>query len=80
MGYKTETHRHRPQCGGHQREGVGGRKGKGGQTCGDGRWLDLGGGHTVQYTDHVPQKPTLETYGLLLANVTPINLIEKLKQ
>ena len=42
VGYKTETHRHRQQCGGYQRKGVGGVKGKGGQIYGDGRQLDLG--------------------------------------
>ena len=41
--------------------------------------LTLGGGHTMQYTDHVSQKSTLETYITLLANVTPINLIKKNK-
>ena len=39
--------------------------------------LTLGGGHTVQYTGHVSQKCTLETYIILLTNVTPINLMEK---
>ena len=34
--------------------------------------LTLGGEHTVQYTDHVSQKCTLE---IILTNVTPINLI-----
>ena len=38
--------------------------------------LALGGGHTMQYTDHVTQKCTLETYIILLNNVTPINLIQ----
>ena len=38
MGYKTETHRHRKQYGGYQRESVGGIvKGKGGQIYGDKR-------------------------------------------
>ena len=37
--------------------------------------LTLGGGHTVQYTDLVPQKCIciLETYKILLTNVTSIN-------
>ena len=38
--------------------------------------LNLGGGHTMQYTDHVSEKYTLETYMILLTNVTPINLIK----
>ena len=32
--------------------------------------LTLGDGHTMQYTDHVSQKCTLETYMTLLTNVT----------
>ena len=42
VGYKTETHRHRQQCGGYQRKGVGGVKGKGGQIYGCVRWFDFG--------------------------------------
>ena len=30
--------------------------------------LTLGGGHTVQYIDHISQKCTLETYIILLTN------------
>ena len=41
--------------------------------------LTLGGGHTMQHTDHVSQKFTLETHMVLLTNVTPINLIKKNK-
>ena len=37
--------------------------------------MTLGGGHTLQYTDHVSQNCTLETYIILLTNATPINLI-----
>ena len=37
--------------------------------------LTLGGGHTMQYTDHVSQKCALELYIILLTNITPINLI-----
>ena len=37
--------------------------------------LTVGGGPTVQYTDHASYKYTLETYMILLTNVTPINLI-----
>ena len=40
----------------------------------DDRTLTLGDGHTRQYTDHVSQNCTLETYEILLTNVTPINL------
>ena len=40
--------------------------------------LTLGEGHSVQHTDHVPQKCTLETYMILLTNVTEIHLILKL--
>ena len=32
--------------------------------------------NTVQYTDQVSQKCTLETYMILLTNVTPMNLIK----
>ena len=37
--------------------------------------LIVGGEHAMQYTDHVSQKRTLETYMILLTNVNPINLI-----
>ena len=36
--------------------------------------LTLGGGHTIEYKDHVPQKCTRETYVYLLTNVTLINV------
>ena len=39
--------------------------------------LTLGGGHTMQCTDPVSQRCTLETCTVLLANVTPIHLIKK---
>ena len=39
--------------------------------------LTWGGGHTTQYTDHVSQNCTLETYMILLTNITSINLILK---
>ena len=32
----------------------------------------LGGEHTIQYTDDVLQNCTLETYIILLTNVTPV--------
>ena len=38
--------------------------------------LTLGGGHALQCTYHVSQKCALETYMILLTNVSPINLIE----
>ena len=41
--------------------------------------LTLGGGHTIQYTDQLSQKCALETYVILLTNVTPINLNWKKK-
>ena len=77
VGYKTETQGHRQQRGGHQREGGGAVKGKRAEpavTEGD---LTLAGRHAMQYTGHVSQKCTLETYIILLTNVTPINLMEK---
>ena len=42
--------------------------------------LTLGGGHTMQYTDAVSQKCTLETYIFLLTNVTSTHLIKKIKE
>ena len=35
--------------------------------------LTWGGQHTVQYTDDVLQNCILETYIILLTNVTPVN-------
>ena len=75
MGYKTETHTPRQQCGGHQREGGSGFKGKGAKYMVTEDDLTLESGHTMQYTDHVSQKCTLETYVILLINITPINVI-----
>ena len=40
-------------------------------------YLTLDGGHTIQNTDLVSQKCTLEAYMTLLTNVTPIHLIRK---
>lgn len=40
--------------------------------------LTLGDGQTMQYTDYVSQKCTVETYMTLLANVTPINLFNEI--
>ena len=39
--------------------------------------LTLGGGHTMQHTGDVSQNYALETWIILLTNVTPINLIKK---
>ena len=41
---------------------------------GDVTW---GGEHAIQYTDDVLQNCTPDTYLILLANVTPINAINK---
>lgn len=38
------------------------------------------GEHTVQYTDHVPQQCTPETYIVLLTCVTSIHLIKRKKR
>ena len=46
-----------------------------GSIYGDRRDFTLGGGQTMQYTHDVSQNCTLETYIILLTNVTPINLI-----
>ena len=77
VGHKTEIYRHRQQYGGYQREKewkiV---KGKGSQTYSDGDDLTLGGGHTMQHTGHV-EESTPEAYIVLLANVTPVNLIKQ---
>ena len=37
--------------------------------------LASGGEHSIQYADDILQNYTLETYIILLANVTPINSI-----
>ena len=39
--------------------------------------LTWGSEHTIQYTDDVLNNCTLETYVILLSNVTPINSIKK---
>ena len=49
-------------------------EGKEGQIHGD--HLTLAGGHTVQCTDRVSQKSTLETCVILSTKVTLINLIK----
>lgn len=38
--------------------------------------LTLGNERTMQYTDDILQNCTVETYIILLTNVTPINLIK----
>ena len=48
-----------------------------GGTEGDGRRFNLDGEHTMQYTNDVLENCTLETYMILLINVTPINSIKK---
>ena len=77
--YKSETHRHRQQYGGYQKEGSsrGMVKVKGHKYMVMEEDLTLGGGHTMQYTDHILNKCTLDTYMILLTNVTTINLILK---
>lgn len=35
--------------------------------------LTFGGGHMVEYTDLVTQKPIPATYMIMLTHVTPIN-------
>ena len=47
---------------------------KGGQSMVVGEDLTLGGGHTVQYTDHVSSKCALETCIILLTSATPTHL------
>lgn len=42
--------------------------------------LTLGGEHTMQYVDDVLQNCTLDTYVILLANVSPINLTKTKKE
>ena len=54
MGYKTETHRHRQQYGGYQRE-VGAVKDKGGHIFGD-RRFDFGlWGNNAIYRSHMKE-------------------------
>ena len=43
------------------------------------RDLTWGGEHKIQYTDDMLQNCKPETYIILLTNVTPINLIKKIK-
>ena len=58
---------------GQVEEGIGG-------INGDGKVLDLAGEHTIQFIDNVLQNCRPETYIILLTNVTPIKLIQKLKK
>ena len=39
--------------------------------------LTLGGGHTMQHTDHVPKKCTLDSYRILSTDATSIHIIKK---
>ena len=50
-----------------------------GRINGDGRRLDLGGEHTIQYTGNLLQNYTPKTYLILLTNVTQINSIKESK-
>ena len=53
VGCNTETHRYRQQYGGYQREGDGwDKRVKGAKYMMREDGLTLGGGHTIQYTDH----------------------------
>ena len=75
---QTKSHRHRQQYGGlPEGRGVGGvAKGRGGQICGVGRWIDSGWwAHNAIYSSCVLEC-TLETNVILLTNVTPINLVK----
>ena len=54
-------------------------KDRGGQTYGDRKLLDLDGENTKQYRD-VLKNCTLETYVILLTNVTPIYLTQIFKK
>ena len=40
--------------------------------------VTLGGGHTMQCTDNVSWIHILETYIILLTNITPVNLIKNI--
>ena len=42
--------------------------------------LTLGGGYSMQYTDHVSQTCTLKTYIILLTTATPINFKKGIKE
>ena len=50
--------------------------GKVSQIYGNKRRFDLGGGHKMQYTDDVSSNCALETYIILLTNVTPIKWVK----
>lgn len=74
---KQNTHRYKQQREGAREEG---EEGKGGQILVD-RKIDrkrLWVVNTVQYTDDVSVNCILETYIILLTNVTPIILIKTL--
>lgn len=48
---------------------------KGSQIYGDGRGLDFGCEHTIEYAGDILQNHIPETYIMLLTDITPINLI-----
>ena len=47
---------------------------------GNGRRLDLGGEHTIQYRDEIIWKCTLKTYIVVFTKVTPVNSIKNFKK
>ena len=52
-----------------------GSEGKVGPIYGDGRDMTLGGEHTMHCTVGISENCTLETYIILLTNVTTMNFI-----
>ena len=60
-------------------KGVGERRVKGAKYMVTEDELTLGGGHTMQYTDDVPQEHTLETSTVTLAKATPGHFIKEPK-
>lgn len=44
-------------------------KGKESQIYGDERWMMMGGGHKMQYTNHVSENCILETHMILLTKI-----------
>ena len=73
-----ETRRHRQQCGGYQREGGGGiAKGKGGQTCTNGKGFGFGWwAHNAIYWLRIMDMYTWNLCNLL-TNATPTHLIRE---
>ena len=60
-----------------ERRRLGEAKGKGVKCMAAEEDVTLGGGHRVQHTDHVSQRRALETYTILLTDVTPVDLVLK---